>query len=287
MYNKVLMMLQERGLTPEILQVRSDCIIAGYQKMILNGLSADNIRAAVFQDSQAHQDMFQVYLGLKPAAGFLSGIFRTYLPSADIDYLSSIRTDVDVVHNPRGYIWNPQAIENLLFDPRLMRFTNYVFDKPEFAKISASPYEVGFGDFFHLFSHKNSRGSETVLEGVLYGYPLGDAIDFARLQGRVVGAALRIEEEAKRRGLEIHLPEQYNFRGLVTDQDGIKSELLRLASEVGFEDTEVLEYIRVMRLSQVPGFPYITTGTVTAEEGERSRLYNRSKLDEKLALLLA
>lgn len=280
------MSAQERGLTPELLQARADAIITSYQRMIGAGLPVDGLRAMERQYPREHRDMLQVFLGLKPVAGFLKDAVLPFFLKDD-NYFRFMPTErgigIYVMADTRGCVWSPAMVEKIGRDRknealiRQLLIQNVGF---------ANPYSPSFCPFFQELSSSSIGQAGTALAGQMYGFPRSASSTFASNLMRVHDAKNKIREKADQWRIDHSISPGLSIQGIIEDKKK-KNELLSLAVRVGFDDAEILRYIGNMRYSDTPGTPYVTDEpTISKYERDWMKRYNSSGIDRKLARLL-
>lgn len=275
----------ERGLAPELLQSRSDAIIASYRKMFDAGLSPDTLRAIEAEYPREHRDMLQVFLGLKPVAGFLQTVIPRFLQ--EDNYLSFFpgerQLGIEVMSDVNGCVWNPKQVEKIFRDTKNREA---VLAVNSFGEIP-HPRSMFFSQFLAFVSRPDIGEQPIFLAGLLYGYPRRSSLLFSKYRGLVLDAVGVVAEKAAQKGLQHSLPDTTSIAAVVENREGLRDEFMRVANLVGFQERAVIAYIESLRYSQTPGFPYVTSGPVTREETSWIQLYNASGLERKLTNLLS
>jgi len=271
------------------LQRRADNIVEGHKAAFANGLKPQEIKQLRANHPWEYQDVLLVYLGLKPAAGFIDPVLKVYVTDQN-DYLPFLPGQLDDTQRllsctKRAHLWNTGLTTQIISSqtPLLERLIN---EKGSIDPFFRDPSLPAFAEFLHKLGTMHTRSSMTI-EGFLYGYPktavLAAFDNYRRLGNSIINARTR----AIRTKIPTTLPQSFNLASFYENR-GFRNEVIRIASNFSWpEDPELLNFLRATRIARVPGFPYFTVGDMTNQEEKQLRfLYESSQIEPKLDKLL-
>lgn len=287
--------------TPEILQIRSDAIIASMQHMVEAGLKPENILELERQRPTDHRDFLMLYLGLKPYANFLDAVVDCYDGYFDL-FPGSLQTGVQVTI-PRDIekycdAWNYPLLKSVLSEISddllvfpLCTIHGPLDDMQENARLKLSwlmntPADNNDPEFFVRVFIREFVNSRTYpnfpLEAVVFGYPVVAGELFGKNHLVMIEEADRLWRQAEEDGMQLELECPTAPLHLTQNRDGCRTEFVMLAEKLGC-DPNLLDFVKHMRSADVPGYPYLTSGDLTKDEECRlTELYGSSALDGKL-----
>lgn len=278
--------MHERNTKPEILQQRADTFIMSLRNMVRAGLNPYEFQLLEEYASRRLRDVVQVYLGIKPAASYTPEVAETFF-TIRRSYVSLLSHEKDIgfsvfqTYDQDGTsCWNPLFVADILNENNDLRGASLL-----------NPYDYkNFGSFLDG-TDGNEIPDRDVLEGLVFGIPRIAADQFSRYYIPSYILAEQLFETARDYGVTIKANPPLFLLDL-SDSDGlhnpdIRDEFVRLAELFHYPNQELLFYIRNLRLADVPGWRYITSGQITNTEEKHNRdLYENSQFEKKFQRFL-
>lgn len=281
--------MAEKIIPAEILQQRSDTIILGMRRMVKAGADPKFLRYLEDDSPRKHRDLIQVYLGIKPCATQLIDVFDFYSVGDDLDdmgYLEYFPQEKDTgvkvsVHGYSCSVWNPDLVTEVLEEHNDLK-----------AMVHVSPADhKGFGKFIDSLYFGKKR-EDFVLHGIILGYPRIAAEMFTDYNGLATSTAQKLWRTAVTRGIipQTQAPNPFlwdlNDEGGIQEQ-AIRDEFVRLARRIGYPNTDLVNYVQGLRMADVPGWQFLTSGDATLPQEQRIRdQFAASGFDAKFARFL-
>lgn len=283
--------MSTRALSVEILQQRSDAIILGMRKAVDNGMNPKFFRHLEDGNPRKHRDLVQVYLGIKPCATYLTDVMDYYdtKPYGQRDNIGHLKffptaddTGITVLTDSVSCsVWNPEQVTEILANHRDLK-----------DRVQTNPSNRDeFGDLLGSF-YDSVRAEDILLQGVILGYPRSAVEAFVNYYGTAIEVAQQIWQQAIIRGAcpqtyppEIPLFDLHDAPGIYDPK--IKREFVRLARLIGYPNIDVINYIEGLRVAEVPGWQFFTSGDFTLNDENKMReQFAASQFDTKFAGLL-
>lgn len=287
-----------QSLLPEqygnVLSRRADIIVSSLGVGIEQGtLSPDTITTLMQQVTDEHNDLLQVFLGIKPMATHLSFMafhtsdfyqkdftFKNYLSH----FPRMALTGVPVAASTENYfddvlsVWNPLMVNDLLA-------SNADLIPPSAANIDAR--DPSFGSYIEYLSGVGTFASEQILQGVLLGYPRSDSESYVTYYPKLEVLFEQARQASGAEGQPLFMNEETTpLQQLFMDQGNTHAKLLFLARKIGCAD-DLFTYLQSLRRAQVPGFGFLTSGETTRGFEERQMEdWNASGIEHKLTNLV-
>jgi hypothetical protein len=281
----------------EDLQTRATDIVTSITTAIENeSLQKDAIRLLATDAPREHADILAVFLGLKPAANFLSyGVFGKtdfydlgyqLAPYVDvlqrtsaIPVLSGIETHWQ---NDTMIVWNPEWIQHVLeensditqgslIDP----WDNSSF--PHFVEVIGGLYDSPSPD-------------QNILQGLILGIPRQAAEEYATFADELYWITLEVADATEGSDNAIFTTDTHEtpLMQLLTNENGTREKTITFIQEASYEvSDDLLSYMERMRPAGVPGFPYTTSGATSAHERRYTASWQASGIEEKINAFLA
>lgn len=270
-------------ITPEVVTQRADLFITSLKKAFAGGLEIPSIKNAEADSPKEHRGGILVALGLKPAASFLCQVTYEYSINGQPDFTFldiASQTGVDLKYDSRTdwCIWNPGQVGEI------------ISSHPDiFKEIPIDPKnESQFTDYLEFLSESSKTFEQEIAAGLLHGVPLEAARRFALYYDHINSISVDLWHKARLTGAPITLIRAPQVEELGLNLHGEKKDFLYLAQTFGVNKLRLVDYVEHMRKADVPGSGFITYKDVTAnEEAEISKLYQNSKIDQKLREALA
>ena len=278
---------------------RADLIIENWEKAIKRKRFSGQELASFVDVKEPFEDSMQVYLGLKPMAGFLSHVMHSRYPSF---YREGFRIDRILSAIPKDdrlgilvltarrhsllgpgdieEVWNPEAVNQVLKDNEDLSAGKQIdpFDLEKFPSAVMS------------LVHRPPFSSKDVsLQGLIYGYPKAAATSFGDIANELAEVCIKLTSNAQDKGLQL-----FNGSSNATPMQQIvmvpelKQRLIDYASDINYPISDKLRYyILNSRAANAPGFNYGTLeGLTDTEEAEQRQKWEESGIIDKVGVLL-
>jgi hypothetical protein len=275
----------------ELTRARADGIVADLQQMFDLGLPPAHIAAAHQEETSLHRDLLRVQLGLKPAGSFLLPVFSNYtLPDGTFAFGAIEKHNVGGVayDTVGGTVWRPNLVRDVIEDPANTKLVLRCFDQnPALAEALLEGYD---SDTFSLFLATITQPGQTpdqlALAGLLYGIPKSAAVAFGNYRAAMQMLPAPLWAAAEKAGIETSVPVPETVMS-VTSNKAVSDEFARLLKGIGFPDEALIRYLESLRLADIPGHPFVTSGDMTVLDEAKMRAdYHASGLETKLEKLL-
>jgi hypothetical protein len=280
--------MNEQPSSTEITRVRADGIVTDLKQMFKKGLDPKQIAIAHGDRSKLHQDMLRVQLGLKPAASYLLPVFGFYiLPDGRFAPTSLEKPSLDGIayDSQYGVMWRPDLVKQVIEDPRNAELVGKSFSaNPALEEAIQEGYDSPiFSAFLATLSEQHEIPEQLALAGLLYGIPREAALQYGKWNFAIDNVPPMLWREATALGYRPRVPAPEDTIAVTSNRNGVRDEFVRLLRLVIPESEPLATYLELLRLADIPGHPFITSGDLArGDETQIIAAYDASEIEQKL-----
>jgi len=276
----------------ELTQLRAGGVVEDLKQMFNKGLPSQAIRDARRDEPELHQDMLRVQLGLKAAAAYLLPVFEHYtLPDGRFAPTSIEKPHVDgvVYDSEYGAMWRPDLVRQVIEDPQNAELVEKSFSaNPALEEAIQEGYDSPIiSAVLATLTEGHDTPEQLALAGLLYGFPRAAVLEYAKWDFAIRNIPDMLWREATGLGYAPKIAVPTDIKDISANTNGVRDEFVRLLKLV-IPEAQLTSYLESMRVAEIPGWPFITSGDTTREaEAEIIASYKNSSIEQKLDALLA